>query len=658
MLKIIHLVFYYSKPTLIFYLAFFLVNSSAIGQSKQAYDWEEKFLNAKGQDRIDLIVKFTKDFAKDDLSMADSLAREGIDLARQLGDSLSVHRLGSHLGRIYYYQDEMEKGFKWTRQSLNYFDRDKELAFDKAKTQLNLAELHIKRRGFQKADSLIVESTSYFTSINDRRWQGKIAYAKGMMNYDKREFEQALAYFSEALSIGNQVEDIELIAMAMTSISIINERYGFFPEALDMQFQVFSMDCSKLVKAAGYSNIGYIYHSLEDWEPAMKYLHMGLDLEKKIGLKNGIWRSLTNLGIAHKKQMNFGEAMKCFEQSLEIQKECKFYPGSLLGTMGNIYNQLGHPEKANKYFDEYMELAQANNDWEGIWGIHYNRGYYHFHIKQYDEALKLFLKSYEIAKEKNNLRIIKLNNELLSKVFRQLGNEEKAKFHQEQYSMFDNNVNSAPRERIIKALEQMHLSELQKDSLQTFAQKNNSLSPHQKSWSRPNRLIGLAFLFLLTGLSFLIYKKYRRAETVPSENKPIDQTKIDRYFEELFARLDQKGGIAGVEENHTPSGNVAPIHDMAEFLKSNLTTANEWIAFEQYFEKIHKDFFKKLKSTYPTITSNEMNMCALLKLNLLNKDIAQIMGISPDSVRKAQNRLSKKIGLPSGEILRGFVLKL
>ena len=97
---------------------------------------------------------------------------------------------------------------------------------------------------------------------------------------------------------------------------------------------------------------------------------------------------------------------------------------------------------------------------------------------------------------------------------------------------------------------------------------------------------------------------------------------------------------------------------MAEFLKSNLATSDNWSSFEHYFEKVHKDFFKILKSKYPSISTNELNMCALLKLNIQNKDIAQIMGISPDSVRKAQNRLSKKMELSSNEVLRDFILKV
>ena len=69
-------------------------------------------------------------------------------------------------------------------------------------------------------------------------------------------------------------------------------------------------------------------------------------------------------------------------------------------------------------------------------------------------------------------------------------------------------------------------------------------------------------------------------------------------------------------------------------------------------------FFKNLKTAYPNITTSELNLCALIKLNVPNKEIAQLMGIGYDSARKAQQRLAKKINIPSNQILRDFIIKL
>lgn len=161
--------------------------------------------------------------------------------------------------------------------------------------------------------------------------------------------------------------------------------------------------------------------------------------------------------------------------------------------------------------------------------------------------------------------------------------------------------------------------------------------------------IDLCLLIILSFFSFLFLKNRPDQIPISDENKSLDQTKIEQYFEELFARLEEN-------QSALQSATPPPIHDMTEFLKTNLSTPNDWSSFEYYFKKVHKDFFKKLKSSCPSITSHELNMCALLKLNLQNKDIAQIIGISPGSVRKAQNRLTKKLELSPDEVLRDFIL--
>jgi DNA-binding CsgD family transcriptional regulator len=47
-----------------------------------------------------------------------------------------------------------------------------------------------------------------------------------------------------------------------------------------------------------------------------------------------------------------------------------------------------------------------------------------------------------------------------------------------------------------------------------------------------------------------------------------------------------------------------------------------------------------------------------MKMNLGSKDIASILGISPESLRISRYRLSKKMNLEKGESLQQFILSL
>lgn len=58
-------------------------------------------------------------------------------------------------------------------------------------------------------------------------------------------------------------------------------------------------------------------------------------------------------------------------------------------------------------------------------------------------------------------------------------------------------------------------------------------------------------------------------------------------------------------------------------------------------------FQEKLKKGYTDLTSYDLRLCTYLKGNLSTKEIAMLLNITPDSVKKAKHRLRKKIDIPS-----------
>ncbi len=72
---------------------------------------------------------------------------------------------------------------------------------------------------------------------------------------------------------------------------------------------------------------------------------------------------------------------------------------------------------------------------------------------------------------------------------------------------------------------------------------------------------------------------------------------------------------------------------------------SNWDEFELLFEKVHRSFYEKLNTQYPTLTANERKLCAFLKLNMSNKDIAHITFQSDDALKKARLRLRQKLGI-------------
>lgn len=53
----------------------------------------------------------------------------------------------------------------------------------------------------------------------------------------------------------------------------------------------------------------------------------------------------------------------------------------------------------------------------------------------------------------------------------------------------------------------------------------------------------------------------------------------------------------------------------------------------------------RLRRKYPNLSAYDMQLCTYLRANLSTKEIATMLNITPDSVKKAKHRLRKKLML-------------
>jgi DNA-binding CsgD family transcriptional regulator len=89
----------------------------------------------------------------------------------------------------------------------------------------------------------------------------------------------------------------------------------------------------------------------------------------------------------------------------------------------------------------------------------------------------------------------------------------------------------------------------------------------------------------------------------------------------------------------------SPIKRILKKINSHLTDKDDWLTFELHFRSAHSDFFEKLRAKHPDLSSNEIKLCAYLKLNLSSKEIASLMNISIRSVEQGRWRLRNKLNL-------------
>jgi len=98
---------------------------------------------------------------------------------------------------------------------------------------------------------------------------------------------------------------------------------------------------------------------------------------------------------------------------------------------------------------------------------------------------------------------------------------------------------------------------------------------------------------------------------------------------------------------------------MLEQLQNNvILTEDDWSRFKDIFESVHTNFFARLRSKYSGLTQAELRLVALTKLNMTTREMAAMLGISPETIRQTRWRLRKKLDLDDDQSLDQLVHEL
>ena len=124
-------------------------------------------------------------------------------------------------------------------------------------------------------------------------------------------------------------------------------------------------------------------------------------------------------------------------------------------------------------------------------------------------------------------------------------------------------------------------------------------------------------------------------------------TNNKKYFEGL---IDELNNLRNLDNNESKKS----IFDIISFLKTNTASIN-WKEFENHYDKLHPSFFTNLHKQFPSLTNNETELCAFIKLNMPSKEIMAITYKNDNALKKARQRLKKKFGLATDDSLHSFI---
>lgn len=394
---------------------------------------------------------------------------------------------------------------------------------------------------------------------------------------------------------------------------------------------------------------------------------------------------------------DYREAIQYLTEAMDAEpkRHIQRYYLSIPNTLGLCYRKLNKLDSSTYYFRDAYKKAVETQDtaWQGISSG--NIGINLFLQAQYNEAKPLLEKDISIALQTGDTGAAASSMLVLAKIaLAQKAYHEAEKYINEARHYVYISGQYARLETLYPLLSKLYAwqgdSELSmlyldsamfvKDSLDrkfnslqmTRAKQKVELERHKaemegilndketKTLER-NGLLALVFLlFIMAMLLFVIYssRAKRKQEESAANLKDAEQRLLlaSQRLAYFTKNVSEKNQLLEKIESQLEQ---SPQQVMEDLQKSIILTESDWIQFKALFEQVHPHFFATLKHVHPDMTPAEMRFLALCKIHLSTREMAAMLGISVDAIRKQRHRLRKKLEtLQPGTELEDFVTNL
>lgn len=113
--------------------------------------------------------------------------------------------------------------------------------------------------------------------------------------------------------------------------------------------------------------------------------------------------------------------------------------------------------------------------------------------------------------------------------------------------------------------------------------------------------------------------------------------------------------LSKLSEGEEQDSNIKRISALLKDIESN---TSHWDQFASHFDELNDGFFSRLKHKHPTLSRNDLKVCAYLRLNFTTKQIAQLQNISVRGVEIHRYRLRKKLDVKRDVTINDYLLDL
>jgi tetratricopeptide (TPR) repeat protein len=413
-----------------------------------------------------------------------------------------------------------------------------------------------------------------------------------------------------------------------------------------------------------FSETANFYYSLGDFDNARGNLKLALKYQP--GVSSTRINIMNTIGLTYRNDRQYNTAIRYFNSALKMasNKKDSVWMAITNGNIGSVYFLQHQYHKARPLieadyrqslkFDERLNSAIALLR---LIRINIDNGELKPAAMQLDTADVILLKCPE-----NVLMQRVQYYELKAEINERVGNVAEAVKDRD---ISENLRDSVAKRDNITAIERVRLQWVIDKSREEF---DNLKKSAEIDAFKQNTII--VVLLLLITITVLIYNRQRLKakkdkELLASEKLRVDEelknaTLVLRgYTENLMQKnilIDEiKIELENVQLKYNDAGVAGNLDKM---MQAHIMTDENWAEFKKLFSRVHTTFFYNLRHTYHNLSGTDIRLLALIKLKLNNREMSGMLGITVDGVKKAKQRLRKKMNLLEDDEIEDIVNSL
>ncbi len=518
--------------------------------------------------------------------------------------------------------------------------------------------------------------------------QGELCFILNATYLYSGNLDSALYYSNRAFTIFSKLGDSTRVGRALVNIGQIEKEMGDYTGAMEKYMaamKVFRAIGSKAMIARAQVEVATLSAVTGDVEKAIQFNTEAARYYESTEDEHTYAYIILNLAndlIFTKREdtalILLKKAIPIFKQDNDIYLQM-----NAEAQLGRALHRLGKSEDAIKHFKESNRLGAEQNFMAQLAYNHEFLSIIYRDINKPELALYHSMESYQIHRE------LGLNEEYRSAVnslataYENVNMPDSAlKYFREAITIGDT-LFSLETKRQLNELKARYESDLKEEQIKAGKAEIELLN--QKNEAERNRTIALGLgLILFTLLAIWIITRQR---TRMQHNRKISAEKAKTLQAELSIKTEEQKRLKSeldhkIRELTTQALLIAEKNEMMLSFKERLKEISEraeentamnqlvnkmdraenktqdWDKFMEIFKEVHPDFLNHLNEKFSGLTSNDLRLLALMRMNFSNKEIASILHISDDALKKARYRLRKKLDLPSEENMHDYIMGL